>query len=183
MCRNNYTKLSLEVHSHRISCFGKKKAALFILLSSISDKTRIKENDSRKNSPTIDSISGSARVCPIHGKANTRIVYQGVPAHRRKKGRRLVVLAAWRGIKVNERTGATYYFSLLDFYSPLTCALTILLFPPDCESSLRPCSFSGHGCRSPSRQNRTANGTRRGKDEESREERSREEDGKSANCR
>lgn len=53
-----------------------------------------------------------------------------------------MVLAAWRGIKVNERTGATYYFSLLGFYFPLTRASTILLFPPECESSPRPCSPS-----------------------------------------
>lgn len=149
------------------SCFGANKApaSLFILSSLISDKKiRIKENDSRKNSPTIDSISESARVCPIHGKANTRIVYQGVPAHRRKKGRRLVVLAAWRGIKVNERRGATYYFSLLGFYFPLTRALTAFLFPPELRI-FAPSLFTlstGHGCRSPSRQNRTASGTRWG---------------------
>lgn len=134
----------MEIYTHLAHCFGANKARAFAYTatSSISDKIRIKENDSRKNSPTIDSISGSARVCPIHGKANTRIVYQSVLAHRRKKGRRLVVLAAWRGIKVNERTGATYYFSPLGFYFPLTCALTIFLFPPNCESSLRPYSSS-----------------------------------------
>lgn len=47
----------------------------------------------------------------------------------RKKGRRLVVLAAWQGIKVNERAGATYYFSPLGFYPP-SRALVIPPCPP-----------------------------------------------------
>lgn len=74
---------------------------------------------------------------PDHGKANTRIVYQAIPTHHRTKGRRLVILAAWRGIKVNERTGTTYYFSLLGFYSFLTHTLVISL---DTEVLLHLCS-------------------------------------------
>lgn len=96
--------------------------------------------------------------------------------HRRKKGRRLVVLAAWQGIKVNERAGATYYFSPLGFYVPLARALVIL--PPPLPLSIRlvlvgllDWAFR----RSPSRQNRTAGGTRGGKRRKQR--RSREEDG------
>ncbi|KAG7187656.1 hypothetical protein KM043_016713 [Ampulex compressa] len=48
----------------------------------------------------------NTRVCP-------GIIREVVPTYQKKKGRRSVVLVAWQGIKVNERTGATYYFSPL----------------------------------------------------------------------
>lgn len=62
--------------------------------------------------------------------------YTGV--YRRKKGRRSVVLVAWQGIKVNERAGATYYFSRLG-----SCPLPVFcsVIPP-LHSAPRGAAFS-----------------------------------------
>ena len=71
--------------------------------------------------------------------------YTGV--YRRKKGRRSVVLVAWQGIKVNERAGATYYFSRLG-----SCPLPVFcpVIPPFLFSSTR-CRVSSFFSPSPLR--------------------------------